>query len=124
MEITGAIKLIRDTQEISDKFRKREIVLVTEDQYPQELLIEFHNDSTAALNHYSPGDMVRVSINLRGRLWISPQGEERYFNTIQGWRIDNLESDTPGNDNRPFQERNADTMNTKTETAEDDDLPF
>lgn len=87
MEITGRIKMIGQTQEVSQSFRKRELVVTTEEQYAQYILIEFHQDKCDLLNNLQIGSQITVSINLRGRSWINPQGEEKYFNTIQGWRI-------------------------------------
>jgi len=88
MEIIGRIKLIGQPQDISASFRKRELVVTTEEQYPQDILVEFIQDKVSLLDSFQVGEPVRVSINLRGREWTSPQGEVRYFNTIQGWRID------------------------------------
>ena len=97
MEVQGRIKLIGDTQTFGNNgFRKREVVVTTEEQYPQHLMIEFVQDKTDLLNNYQVGQQVKVSINLRGREWVNPQGETKYFNSIQGWRIDSLEqSGTP-----------------------------
>ena len=92
MEIQGTIKMIDETKTYGNNgFRKRELVVTTEEQYPQHLLIEFVQDKTDLLNSFNAGQKVKVSINLRGREWTSPQGETRYFNSIQGWRIENLE---------------------------------
>ena len=88
MEILGRIKLIGQVQDVSQTFRKRELVVTTEEQYPQHLLIEFTQDKCELLNQFQIGEQVRVGINLRGREWVNPQGETRYFNSIQGWRID------------------------------------
>ncbi len=88
MEVTGRIRLIGQTQDISSSFRKREVVVTTSEQYPQHIMIEFTQDRVGLLDTYQVGQEVRVSINLRGREWQSPQGETRYFNTIQGWRIE------------------------------------
>lgn len=88
MEVTGRIRLIGHTQDISSSFRKREVVVTTSEQYPQHIMIEFTQDRVGLLDSYQVGQEVRVSINLRGREWQSPQGETRYFNTIQGWRIE------------------------------------
>lgn len=79
--------MIGQTQEVSQSFRKRELVVTTEEQYPQHILIEFHQDKCDVLNSYQVGQQVTVDLNLRGRSWTNPQGEEKYFNTIQGWRI-------------------------------------
>lgn len=88
MEVNGSIKKIGDVQNITDTFRKRELVVTTEEQYPQHIMIEFTQDRTNLLDSYNLGDKVSVGINLRGREWTSPQGEVKYFNTIQGWRIE------------------------------------
>lgn len=88
MEVTGKVKMIGEPQQVSASFRKREIVVTTEEQYPQHILVEFTQDKCDLLNGFQIGEPVRVSINLRGREWVNPQGETRYFNSIQGWRID------------------------------------
>jgi hypothetical protein len=87
MEVKGKIKFIGATQQVSDKFSKREIVVSTDEQYPQHISIEFNQDKCAILDKYSVGDDVEVGINLRGREWTNPQGETKYFNSIQGWNI-------------------------------------
>lgn len=92
MEITGKIKEIKPEQQVSASFKKRELVVTTDEQYPQHILIEFAQDKCDLLNNYRPGDSVKVSINLRGREWINPQGEIRYFNSIQGWRIEKMDA--------------------------------
>jgi hypothetical protein len=95
MEVSGTIKVINPEQQVSATFKKRELVVSTDEQYPQHLLIEFTQDKTDLLNAYKVGDAVRVSINLRGREWVNPQGETRYFNSIQGWRIDKAGAEAP-----------------------------
>lgn len=88
MDIQGTTKVVGQTQDISSSFKKREIVVTTsEENYPQHILIEFTQDRCSLLDDIRIGDIVKVDINLRGREWQSPQGETRYFNTIQGWRI-------------------------------------
>ena len=88
MELEGSIKKIEDTQQVTQSFRKRGVVVTTEEQYPQHIMVEFVQDKVDLLNNYNVGDKVNIGINLRGREWTSPQGEVKYFNTIQGWRIE------------------------------------
>lgn len=88
MQINGTIRVINPEQQVSASFRKRELVVTTAEQYPQHILIEFAQDKCDLLNSYKVGDNVQVSINLRGREWVNPQGETKYFNSIQGWRIE------------------------------------
>ena len=66
MQVTGKIKVINQTQNVSASFKKRELVVSTEEQYPQHILIEFNQDKCDVLDNYTVGDSVNVSINLRG----------------------------------------------------------
>ena len=94
MEITGKVKHISETKTYGDNnFRKREIVITTEEQYPQHILVEFVQDKTSVLDKYQVGQNVKIGININGREWVNPQGETKYFNSIQGWRIEALEAD-------------------------------
>ena len=114
MEINGKIKSIGETQTFgSNGFRKRELVVTTEEQYPQHILVEFVQDKCDLLNNYKVGQDVKVNINLRGREWVNPEGETKYFNSIQGWRIGGTSSSNT----------NATQVNQPTKNA-DDDLPF
>lgn len=119
MELTGKIKVLNETQSIgSNGFRKREIVITTEEQYPQNILVEFIQDKCDILNTYQVGQDVKVSINIRGREWINPEGQARYFNAIQGWRIEAIKPFEPLPNNIPQKE-------TVSFLEEDEtDLPF
>ena len=127
MEIAGRIKLISDIQTFDSGFRKRELVVTTEEQYPQHILIELLGDRIDIVNPFSVGDDVRVSINIRGREWVNPQGETKYFNSITGWRIEKLQADPSMGGGNPMGQP---TPSTPTPSAppmqedEDDDLPI
>jgi hypothetical protein len=95
MEVSGKVKAVFPTKDVSASFRKRELVVTTEEQYPQHIIIEFTQDRCDLLNGVQAGEDVVVSINLRGREWVSPQGETKYFNTIQGWRIERKQAAAP-----------------------------
>jgi hypothetical protein len=100
MEVQGTIKLIGETETFgTNGFRKREIVITTEEQYPQHILVEFVQDKCDLLNAYKVGETVKININLRGREWVNPQGETKYFNSIQGWRIEKVNVNTEGLEN-------------------------
>lgn len=92
MELSGKIKWIDETKTYgSNGFRKREVVITTEEQYPQHILIEFIQDKCDLLNTYQVGQDVKIGINLRGREWVNPEGQTKYFNSIQGWKIEATE---------------------------------
>lgn len=125
MEIQGKIKLIGETQEIgSNGFRKRELVVTTEEQYPQHLSVDFVQDKTELLNNFQVGQQVKVGINLRGREWVSPQGETKHFNSIQGWRIDSLQQNQAPAAAPPVPPMEAFEPASDLKDNEPDDLPF
>ncbi|MDJ0646070.1 MAG: DUF3127 domain-containing protein [Flavobacteriaceae bacterium] len=124
MEITGRIKKIDETKTYgASGFRKREVVITTEEQYPQMLLVEFVQDKCDLLNNYEIGEPVKISINLRGREWINPEGEAKYFNSIQGWRIEKLQANTPA-EMPPIEAVDAFEAAENITDNEPDDLPF
>jgi hypothetical protein len=108
MQLSGKIKKIGEDIPVNDTFRKRELVIVTDDQYPQTILIEFTQNNCDKLSSFKVGDNVIVSINIRGREY-TKDDVTRYFNSIQGWRIETLDESNLGT-NEPMDE--------------DTDLPF
>ena len=126
MELTGTIKKISDLQTFNSGFQKKEMVLLTEEQYPQPINIEFLSEKVDLLNQFKLGDKVKVFINIRGREWTNPQGEVKYFNSITAWR---MEKDASSDFNEPTQAAPSHTAapaENKNVFAEDedDDLPF
>ena len=125
MEVSGKIKVINAEQQVSASFKKRELVVTTEEQYPQFISINFVQDKCDILNNFKVGDAVKVAINLRGREWISPQNETKYFNDIQGWKVERLASDVPaGQAVPPMPAVEAFAPATDFKEEEHDDLPF
>ncbi|WP_248724860.1 DUF3127 domain-containing protein [Seonamhaeicola sp. ML3] len=125
MEVQGRIKVIGETQTFgANGFRKREIVVTTEEQYPQHIMVEFVQDKTDLLNNYQVGQQVKININLRGREWVNPQGETKYFNSIQGWRIEALQQDTAAGNVPPVPPMDAFEPAGELNTDDNDDLPF
>ncbi len=118
MEILGKVKMIGETATFGTSgFRKREVVVTTEEQYPQHIMVEFVQDKCDLLDKFKVGQNVKIGVNLRGREWINPEGEAKYFNSIQGWRIDaGAKTDTP----QPEQFEPAPSNLNEQE----DDLPF
>lgn len=113
MELEGVIKLIDRTQSFGDKgFQKRDLVLTTEEKYPQDVLIQFAQDKCEVLDKYKVGEKVKIGINIGGRAW-TKDGVTKYFNTIKGWRIESSEK----------QEVEAVTS-SQFAPDRDEDLPF
>lgn len=120
MELTGSIKVLGDTFVVTDKFKKRDIVITdnSNDQYPQHVTFQFTQDKCDMLDKYKVGDHVTVKFNLQGREWTSPSGDVKYFNTLQGWFITKAE----GVSNQP--QAAAASQSGVRGVGPVDDLPF
>ncbi len=124
MEITGKIKKIDEPKTFgASGFRKREMVITTNEQYPQMLMVEFVQDKCDLLNNFQVDQDVKISINLRGREWINPQGEAVYFNSIQGWRIEAAQPEGTST-GAPIASAAKFEPATDIDDSEPDDLPF
>lgn len=85
-ELTGKIKLIQDPKTFDSGFTKREMVVTVDDgRYPQEINLEFVQDKVSLLEPLQPGQEVTVTFDIRGREY-----NGRYFNNLQGWKIEVL----------------------------------
>tara|TARA_B100000963_G_scaffold261022_1_gene229226 strand:+ start:139 stop:462 length:324 start_codon:yes stop_codon:yes gene_type:complete len=93
MNVKGKLHLKGETQQITEKFSKREFVIQTEDKYPQLISLQLTQDKCGLLDEYEVGDAMDVDINIRGREWASPKGEVKYFNTLEAWRFNRAEDD-------------------------------
>ncbi len=125
MEISGKVKVVGAEQQVSPTFKKRELVVTTDEQYPQSIMIEFVQDKSDLLNTVAVGENVKVSINLGGREWVNPQGETKYFNSIKGWRIEKLQAEAPAGAPMPaMPAAEAFAPATDFKEEEHDDLPF
>ena len=86
MELTGTIKLVNDLQTFDSGFRKREFVLTTAEQYPQDVKFECVQDRVDLLEKYKAGDSVTVHMNIRGN-----EFNGKYYVNLQAWRIEKVE---------------------------------
>lgn len=126
MNIQGKIIEIFTTQQVSEKFRKREFVLEITDngQYAELVKFECVQNNCEMLDKVSVGHSVDVAFNLKGRAWTNNQGQKSYFNTLQAWKITNLGS--AGTQGKPSEEPMNYPTAPSTPFADDagDDLPF
>ena len=130
MEIKARLLEIFATQQVTQSFRKREFVVEYSDnpQYPEYVKFESIQDKCDQLDNFKAGDVVNISFNLKGRKWTDPQGNVKYFNSLQAWRI------TPEQAAAPAQAPQGSTAAPPPPSASDepdwlnssdeDDLPF
>lgn len=89
MQVHGIIDSIAKEKQVSEKFRNREFVLITEHktQYPQTVLFELQQDRVDLIDPYKIGQEVSVDFNIKGRQWTNPQGEVKTFIQLVAWKI-------------------------------------
>ena len=128
MEVTGILKVKYDTQQVSDKFKKRDFVITIEptSPYPQHVTMQLTQDKVSLVDNFNIGEEMKVSFNLRGREWNSPQGETKYFNTIDAWRLEKVGSmqNNQSSNNVTAAPQNTSSAPVFNSSAADDDLPF
>ena len=122
LSVEGKLKRVHDEQIISDRFKKREFVIETEEQYPQVLMFQLVQDKTNLIDTFNMGDKIEVFFNLRGREWQKdPSAEVKVFNTLDAWRIQKLEAmQSQSPEDVPSSEANENVSPASPE----DDLPF
>jgi len=90
--MSGVVKVVGDSKQVTDKFTKRDLVLtVTDGKYDQHVSFTFVNENANKLDSIAEGQEVEVSFNINGREWQDKSGEIKYFNTLQGWRVDEVD---------------------------------
>ena len=117
----GKVKVVGTTLQISEKFSKREFVVVDDtNMYPQDIMFQLTQDKCNLIDSLAIGDEVEVSFNLNGREWVNPKGESKFFNTLDVWKISKIGSnaikDAQGQGFEPKKSVIAEVVN--------DDLPF
>jgi single-strand DNA-binding protein len=114
MELIGRIKVIKDEQTFPSGFTKREFVITTEEQYPNDISFELLKEKGNLVASYKPGDRLKVFFDIRGREW---QG--KYFNSLVAWKLEAAGAEASAGSPPPpppVQEAYSGPM--------DDDLPF
>ena len=123
MKVIGKILEVKDTQQVSDSFKKRSFIVeyAENPQYPEYISFELIQDRCSLLDGFQAGQEVEVSFNLKGRKWVNPEGETKYFNSLQAWRIDEATSSGSSSGMTTSTPQSPDASST---TNEENDLPF
>ena len=122
MELTGRVKLIKDEQSFASGFTKREFVITTEEQYPNDISFELLKEKGELITKYNVGDRIKVNFDIRGREW---QG--KYFNSLVAWRIESADASAQSQSNAyaaPAAQAASAPAPQNFAAPVDDDLPF
>lgn len=115
---TGFLKVKGNEQKVSDRFRKREFVLTDNSpNYPQTILFQLTQDRCGLIDGANVGDEITVHFQLKGREWRNPQGEVKFFNSLDVFKVERPQS---ARENMSEPSFNNETL----VPTPDDDLPF
>lgn len=129
-KLTGIVRVKGVNQTVNDKFNKLDFVVTVPGEYPQHISFQITQDRVRQMDAIKVGDAVTVSFNLRGREWISPQGEIKYFNTLEAWKVEKEAGTQTDEPQTEAQQDIANHFNNPAPSKVDhiaspsDDLPF
>ena len=130
--LTGTIKLLNDMQTFESGFKKREFVVTTQGEYPQDIKLEALKDNADKLANFKVGDTVVVNFDIRGNEY-----NGKYYNNLIAWKIamtsvtnfEGIKQENPGIGYNPNQLNGemAEDFNENQQSIvndESDELPF
>lgn len=124
MDIKGKIHEIGATQQVTESFKKRDLVVAYVESNPQfveYLTFQSTQDRVNIFDNLNIGDEVEVSFNLRGRPWTNKEGVTVYFNSLVAWRVTKIANTAPAATAPSY--NNLPPIDISS-AADDDDLPF
>ncbi len=138
LEVTGKLLVKYETQQVSEKFKKREFVIELAEEingniYTNFAKMQLVQNKCEIIDRFKEGEQVKVSFNIKGNKW-ERDGKVNYITNLDAWRVENATAATPGNNAAPAPSysntggntggnfNNAQNFNPSPETI--DDLPF
>lgn len=125
MEIRGKVHEIGAVQNVTDTFKKRDLIVsyAENPQFVEYIRFEATQDRVNIFDNLSVGEDIEVSFNLRGRPWTNKEGVTTYFNSLVAWRVTKLANTAipaaaPGLTEMPT------PVDISSSGSDDDDLPF
>ena len=123
-ELKGKIKVLFEQQDFPSGFYKRDFVITSNEQYPQDIKLSALKERVEQLNGLGGGDDILVKFDLRGREYYG-----NYYVDLNAWKIEREGSaspsassaqNAPSVDSAPL----PDVEPMVVEQAGEDDLPF
>lgn len=124
MEVKGKVHEIGTTQQVSESFKKRDLILeVAENpQFLEYIRFEATQDRVNIFDGLTVGQEVEVSFNLRGRPWTNKEGVTTYFNSLVAWRVTKLAGRAAAAPQHNVGDMHP--VDISSSGSDDDDLPF
>jgi hypothetical protein len=126
MEITGKVHEIGAVQQVTETFKKRDLVVqyAENPQFVEYIKFEATQDRVNLFDNLNSGDEVTVSFNLRGRPWTNKEGITTYFNSLVAWRVNKVASTPQHAEGQGSMPHTPAPVDISSSPADDDDLPF
>lgn len=123
MEIRGRVHEIGQIQQVTDSFKKRDLIVAYAEhpQFVEYITFQALQERVSIFDNLQIGDEIEVSFNLRGRPWTNAQGVTTYFNSLVAWKVTKLANTAPSSTDQSYIPAPVDISNIDDE---DDDLPF
>jgi hypothetical protein len=118
MELLAKILRVENLEQISEKFKKRRIIVeyAKDIKYPQTLEFTLVQNNVPLADGINPGDEVKLLFDLKGKEFVDKNSITRVFNSLEVWRIE-VTKKSPD-----FVEAPSD--NTGNTYSDDEPLPF
>ncbi len=137
LEVTGKLLLKYDTQQVTEKFKKREFILELAEEingniYTNYAKMQLVQTKCDIIDRYNVGDNVKVSFNIKGTKY-EKDGKVNYFSNLDAWRVEAASGAPAASNNQPAPAYNSNSGSTNNYSQQSnsapspeavDDLPF
>jgi hypothetical protein len=136
LEVTGKLLVKYDTQQVSEKFKKREFVIELAEEingniYTNYAKMQLVQNKCDIIDRYNVGDQVKVSFNIKGNRW-ERDGKVNYITNLDAWRVEGASATGNNSQQAPaYNNTNSNNAGNFNATANFnpspetiDDLPF
>lgn len=101
LEVTGKLLVKYDSQQVSEKFKKREFVLELAEEingniYTNFAKMQLVQNKCEIIDRFKEGDLVKVSFNIKGNKW-ERDGKVNYITNLDAWRMESATAAPAGN---------------------------
>lgn len=92
LEVTGKLVVKYDTQQVNDRFKKREFVIEIAEEingnvYTNYAKMQLVQNKCEIVDRFNVGDTVKVSFNIKGNKW-EKDGKVNYITNLDAWRVE------------------------------------
>lgn len=92
LEVTGKLLVKYDTQQVSERFKKREFVMelaeeINGNTYTNYAKMQLVQNKCEIIDRFNEGDQIKVSFNIKGNRW-EKDGRVNFITNLDAWRVE------------------------------------